>query len=652
MTKDTEIKKLERRAKSLLMNKEIPAGKMQVVRTIMDNKALLSEERNKAIIDLVQNCPDKKVERPADKPKPAAPKAAGKAAPNQRAPQKRNIRAEGGSSGPQELSTFVNALDQKYAHLKLFRKRLLVHRNNRFGIGFRKRLIPNKRFLKMMQDIGTFQEQIIVRISPILVGILNDEEAENPAVFNYLRLIRKWIMDSPLSSHTYDTIKWMERQNFEREFKSFIVNYFSFQKLGIETREEIILEIENRLRSLEDLEKEQVQLEDPDPERRAKEKRNLAREKQVYEYMMLMRFFLASEVPEDCRLSKHLKNKYRINDLTELFSIIGEVLLFQRPVTLVELISYYRIFSPQVSKENWDYSEDYLKKVGKDPLARQEKQVKVLQRRLKEYETRYRMLTLEYGGHNILMKAVHDQWKFVDKRERDLVETYKTNFFTFLDGVIQYFKNTFIPFLDGTFINFKDKQKKEYESAVFSPSYFEDEIETLGTLIDEVHFFRSNNPTLAISLAEVKKIMTGQIATMSDVKNFIVGMGDFFYKLGNKLQVLYDLHGTWEKKAAPLEDPAVIRIILKDPNIETGDYEKGKPIPFYDCVIEGFQRNDSLTRLLVGRKIYDLNSTDGIITYLLAFSYQAAYECINVRMLKDLKERKALMKTIKQMREE
>ena len=48
-----EAKKLERKAKSLMLTKDIPQGKVDIVRSIMANSKLIDEERNKAIIELV-----------------------------------------------------------------------------------------------------------------------------------------------------------------------------------------------------------------------------------------------------------------------------------------------------------------------------------------------------------------------------------------------------------------------------------------------------------------------------------------------------------------------------------------------------------------------------------------------------------------------
>ena len=58
-----EQKRLERKAKLFLMDKDIPPAKLEVVRSLMNNDSLENEEKYNVIIDLIKNCPDKK--RPA-----------------------------------------------------------------------------------------------------------------------------------------------------------------------------------------------------------------------------------------------------------------------------------------------------------------------------------------------------------------------------------------------------------------------------------------------------------------------------------------------------------------------------------------------------------------------------------------------------------
>lgn len=64
MAEEKDIRKIERKAKSLLLGKDIPPAKMELVRSLIQNKSLLSEEKYSAVIELIQSCPDKPVEGP------------------------------------------------------------------------------------------------------------------------------------------------------------------------------------------------------------------------------------------------------------------------------------------------------------------------------------------------------------------------------------------------------------------------------------------------------------------------------------------------------------------------------------------------------------------------------------------------------------
>ena len=106
--------------------------------------------------------------------------------------------------------------------------------------------------------------------------------------------------ETPLVHLSYDAVKWMERAQFDRELKGWVSWFFSFLKLEGELRERIMLEAETRLSSLEDFRKEELINGEPDTYRREKEKRNLEKEKQVYEFMMLLRSFLPVDPKQDC----------------------------------------------------------------------------------------------------------------------------------------------------------------------------------------------------------------------------------------------------------------------------------------------------------------------------------------------------------------
>jgi hypothetical protein len=59
MRKKEEIKRIERRARAMLLTKEIPPHKQELVRTLINNKQLDQKEKWRAVIELIQNCGDK-----------------------------------------------------------------------------------------------------------------------------------------------------------------------------------------------------------------------------------------------------------------------------------------------------------------------------------------------------------------------------------------------------------------------------------------------------------------------------------------------------------------------------------------------------------------------------------------------------------------
>jgi hypothetical protein len=61
MQKRKDATKTERRAKSLLLRKDIPPEKMEVVRSLIQNSRLAPVEKYSAIIDIIKACPDKPV---------------------------------------------------------------------------------------------------------------------------------------------------------------------------------------------------------------------------------------------------------------------------------------------------------------------------------------------------------------------------------------------------------------------------------------------------------------------------------------------------------------------------------------------------------------------------------------------------------------
>ena len=81
---------------------------------------------------------------------------------------------------------------------------------------------------------------------------------------------------------------------------------------------------------------------------------------------MTLRSFLPSIDPAEGAVSQFLKSRYDISSLEELIILMMQCLVFQRDIKTSELIRYYNITEPKISSTEWDYSPEYLKKIGKN----------------------------------------------------------------------------------------------------------------------------------------------------------------------------------------------------------------------------------------------------------------------------------------------
>lgn len=640
-SKKEETKKIERRARSLLGSKEIPPHKQEVVRTLMNNRQLKPGEKYLAIIELIQTCPDKKVtlyDEEGVRPEPVKKKKSPPAPSEAGAPSHL-------LSAPTETSYYIDDLNRTYQDTRLFRRRFLVHRNNRFGIGLRKRLVPTRQLMKVLNYLATVQSEVTARLVVLMMEIIKDPAVDDPLIFNYLRLVRKWLAETPLIHLKYDVIKWMERPQFDRELKSWAASFLSFLRLDGETRERIILEVENRLRSLDEMRKEDYTNGEPEAYRREKEKRNLAREKQIYEFMMLLRSFLPIDPKQDCLLSRRLKNEFGISGLAELMLAMEQALVFQRPVGSEEVAAYYHVEAPFVNVVAWDYSEEYLVTVGKDAETLEKKKRESLRKVIEPYEMMVALLRHDDGGRNLLVKGVEDQWRYIDKKHHDPKTVYNDNFMSFLDALVQYFKNMYVPLLEGTTILFRDMGREEFEGSLFSFDYFERHLALFSKILDQMHFFRTNNPTLALSKSEVKRIIAGQGGKQAEVGRFIRSIGDCFYLIGRDLQTVYEQHRRWASLRSSPAGGESPRDPLKNPIMDEGG-ERGRPIPFHDCVILEIKNGTAVSKELSGKRVMEESLTDGVFVRMTAFAYQVAYECMSERLEADLEERKKLLQKI------
>jgi len=635
MSKENDIIKIERRAKALLLDKNIPPGKMELVKSLLENETLHSIEKYSAIIDIIQGCSDKPVNKLDTTDK-----------------EKNDIKNTTNTPiKPSDSSLDVDRIYQKYKKLKLFNKRYLIRVNNRLGIGIKKRLIPSKRLFKLIRDIIAFQEKVLSRLPTILLLILKDQEIEDATHFNYLRIFRRWMLHAPLIKFNLNEIKWKDRILFESEFKSYIENFYSFIKLNIETKEQIMLVIENQLRKMDDLKKEDSNQETKKELKIEKEKRNYQKEKIIYEYITIIRSFLPSTLTSESFLSNHFRLNNEISSFPEFLVIIMEALVFQREISAKDIISYYKITPMVVSDKVWDYSIDFLKKVGKDPASYKNKQIQVMKDELSPYNEIYSLLRLEIGGQKILFKAFEDQWKLVDKRHKDFGNIYEDNFLEFIDVCINYFNNSFISLIDGSTLHFEDKNEQFIEGNIFHADYFSEKLKNLSEILGEIHHFKSNNPRLIVKREEVIKILAGKIRSMNQINKIIKHIGDIFYHFGKELHYLYGLHKKWVFEGSNVNNPAIIRNPLEITDESKDNNSSIKPIPFYDCKITGFEKIPSLSKQLIDRKILVDSLKGGIIIQIMAFSYQLAFECKEKKILKDLNERANITGKIKEIME-
>lgn len=647
---DSEIRNLERKARALIAGRDIPPSRMEVVRSLLNNESLNPEERYLSIIDLIKDCPGKKPRRIK---RERAVQGDQRTASAPRESESTVVRHASRSDvadlyAPLESSEGIDRIGRKYEHLKLFKKRYLVHRDNRFGIGFRKRMIPTKRLLGVFTEVVGYQESITEKLGRVLNDILEDEGEKDPTVFNYIVFVRKWLLHQPLVKYRYNEIKWMERHQFEREFRNYIVTYYMVKKIDPKVKEMLLDRINGRLRSMADLKKSRVLEAMTDSERRRLERENLNREKEIYQFMVLLRSFLSTVQDDDLPLSVMTREKYGIKNYSELLMMIMEVLVFQRTLSSDTMISYYGIDQPVISSEVWDYNDVMLRKYRKDRESLASDRTSSLKNELAKYDTISFMLHVTDAGENLLIRAADDQWRIVDKKHYNTRLVYTENFFGFLDAVINYFYHAFIPLMDGTKMVFRDAAHHEHESSLFSPFYFESDIMQLNNILNEIHLFRSSNPSLAVTWSEVKKTMEGRESTPSHLWRFILGLGEFFYSIGTKTGAIFDMHKLWVYGGKHLLDQNTIRRPL-EPIINDEEWRSGYPIPFYDCAIIQVPKVKILEKNLAGKRLLNDTLDDGVFVRLIAFAYQTAFECFNKKILSDMNRRKELAAELKSL---
>lgn len=636
-----DIKKIERRARAMLTNKQIPSEKMDLVRSLLSNNSLLPEEKYSAIIDLVKSCPDKPVSvTPGIN---AADPFVEKERP------KRKTVAKSKSAplfGPTPEAVFINRIYSKYKYTGFFKKKYLFPANNIFRFTVRKRLIPTKKLYKFLHSIRKYQENLSVRIPEILTLILEDDNYDSPVIYNYIKQLYELLQNIPVVSVPLGRAIWMNYPGFERELKEYTKLFLSIMDMDNSTKEQIISTIETKLREMDDLKKEDTESSSGTDA----EKRNLNREKYIYDYMVTLRSFIPVYKISSGGVDKVLQRKFGIDNYADFLLILNEVLVFRHTLAFDELRNYYSIRPLEVNSEKWDCPNEELKRVGKDEESRVKKYRERLQQEIEPLDETVKYITVKNDGMDVLTKSFDDQWRVINKRRQEYGNLFEENFFLFLDECVNYFYNSLLPFIDGTVFNLTDSFGRTYNSSVFSVGYFEMKKSTLNDILDDLVTYRTNNPSSIVTRDEAAKIMSGQLSTMSDVKNFLARIGDLFYQLAVELHSLERLHKKWlmnkenNKKVSPYK--ALTREDL--PSVDLED-EKVRPFPFYDCRIQREDMHSPFIKLHSGKLVYGDSVKESVMKYIIAFSYQVAYECHEETLYNDLAHRKDIRRKLKEL---
>jgi hypothetical protein len=625
-----ELKKLERKAKSLLLSKEIPQGKVDVVRSIMSNKLLLEEERFRAIIELLKNCTDKPQidARKVD----LASKSSGKKSYNREL-----------LFGPAPDSSLMKSLFEKRKKAGLFKVRYLAPSTGRLGITFRKRLIPSKKLLQLMREVRNAQDRISVKLPTVLQLLLEDPLIEDASNHNYIRLIQSWIMECPLASLTFEQVKWMDRPNFESEIKSWCLRVFSFFDLDTGTKEGIIQSLEGKLRETEELRKEDISPDDSESERTEKEKKNLTRERAVYDVIMTLRSFLPSVDPGEGLLAKSLNTRYGVASLRDLSLLLLECLVYGREVTVPEITKYYSSPVLNVPSSEWNASADSVRRAGKDPESKTRRYLDHLREQLYDYEELYAMLSMRYESVDYVRKAFDEQWRVINKRRQDGSDIYERDFLAFIDECLSYFFSVYAPFLDGSPVPLVDNDGERIDAAVFSAEFFQSELTLISNVQRDIFTRRSTATNNTVTRAEIKRIVGSQIPSMRDLENIMKQMSSSFYSIGKTLQKVLSRHretlksGNNDSRREP----------LRHTDFEVSGQET-LVIPYYDHRYAGSERTNPSQKMLVGTRVVNNLVKEGILNSINAFCFQFAQECFDRTLSNDLEFRKDLLKKIEE----
>lgn len=652
MTSEENRKRLERQARSLMTTKEISRQERDKLNVIMRDSDMAPSEKYSSIIRLLRNLPDREVAGIADET-PQLEDGANREREKSRvlkykaaADKKRDSYADIPDtrrpllSGPTETSLYIDDIYVKYRRFRLFKKRRLVERSNWIGFGFNRRLIPSKKFMEILSLIRFYQEVLLARLPSLLEAILKNENMESPVEYNYLKMLRRWMSLVPFGMVPPHRIKWMEQWGFERELRSFTMNHYAFLKMDLKQRESLLAFTENLLREEPDLLREEIAGDEERGSAVRKENSNYRKEKEIYEFMGALRSFITIPGEGDSLLASELRKRYDIYSLTEFINMTMEALVFQRPFAITELRDYYDIRAAFVSSEAWDCSPEKLRAFGKDPESKRKKRLEKLNREFQWYDTVSRLINIDDNGQNIILKSVEEQWKIVDRVNRDAAESLKKNFVVYLEAAVHYFRNLLLQLIDGSPL-LLEKNGIESEGALFTPEYFREEIRELESLLDVFFMFRNQNPTLKISDDEVKKIMQKRISSMDHVETLIYKAGSFFYGTGKKLHEIYHSH----LSSGDDSSTGVKPLSLSDP----GEPDNAA-IPFTDFILRGVGSPTPLLRRIAGQRILNESKKGGIFIFIMAYCYQMSNLCVYPLIRNDITKRDLLKREINELR--
>lgn len=650
MAAEEDKKRLERQARSMMMTRDIPLRDRENLNSIMKEGSIPPEERYKKIIRLLKDYPEKEFAEipdddelaasPGEVPRPLnalKPKTAS-------AVKKRAARlpvvplSEDGEerhpdiNGPTDTKLFLSEIYARYRKFKFFRKRYLVDKNNLLGIGIDRRLIPTNRFLVVMKEIHTYQERVLTRLAAILETILKSETIETPLEFNYLRMFRKWMFNTPFATLPMSRIKWMDHWGFERELRRYVASYQSFLRMPLEHRERVLNLVESILRDEPDLKREEILPEDERSVSVRKEKQNYEKEKYIFEYMGAMRSFMAIPGEGDSLLAPYLNSRFGLHSLWDFLSMTLEAIVFQRPFALVELRDYYSISPVTSSSTVWDCSPEKLKLFGKDPDSVRRREVDKLKSSLKWFDSIYGLVNLDDSGKGIPVRAADDLWRLVDKVNRDAEEIYQKNFIVFIEALVKYFRDLLVPVLRGDSLTL-ESGSRSVQGQLFAPEFFSGELRELEVLNSDIYRFRNSNPTLKISEDEIKKIMAGKISTMRHVEKLIFKTGSLFYTFADRLHQVYDSF---------IPGGAAKNVNTSQARPITPEDMESPFIPYHDFILKGTGVETPLFMKIRDKRILTENRRGGVFVWFMAFCYQMAELCYYPKIQDDLARREQI----------